>query len=299
MNTDVNIQIGNFEELQSPVKSKSLEQVYSITLRVVKCFLLTTGIIYVLICLMFLLFQNRLIFIPTNELTQVPVKSAHSFANLVVSSQNGQNLCAWYIPAKNSVGTVLYCRGNKGNISDDMSVTETWNRLSYNVMIFDYQGFGMSGGEPSELNCYDDAESVYNWLRDNRLLTKKIILHGKSIGGAIAAKLANHVKCDGLIIESSFTSIKELGRKRFPFVPSLLYYNEFPTETLLKSVETPVLIMHSTEDNTIPFYMGQKLFDAVHGEKSFYTLQGEQGQSISHNPGYLRALQTFTGSLKN
>lgn len=299
MNTDVNIQIGNFEELQSPAKSKSAAMAYSITMRVLKCFLLTSGIIYLLICLMFLLFQNRLIFMPTYNVYQVPVRSAHSFANLLIPSVNGQNISSWFVPSKDSVGTVLYCRGSKGNMSDDLGVIHAWNKLGYNVMIFDYQGYGVSRGEPSEYNCYDDSEAVLNWLKNNRLLNKKFIIHGKSIGGAVAAKLAMTNKCDGLIIESSFTSIPDLGAKRFPFIPTMLYYNEFPTEMLLKSVNAPTLVMHSSEDETIPFSMGQKLFDAVKGEKSFFTLKGEHNESLTHNPGYIRALQTFSGSLNN
>ncbi|MCM8538644.1 MAG: alpha/beta hydrolase [Lentisphaeraceae bacterium] len=298
MNTDVNIQIGNFEELQTPIRSKSAKLAYSVTMRVLKCFLLTCGMIYVLICLMFLLFQNRLIFMPTHFVSQVPVRSAHSFANLLIPSQSGQNINAWFVPSKSNTGTVMYCRGNKGNMSDDIRVIQVWNKLGYNVMIFDYQGFGISKGEPSEYNCYDDADAVYSWLRNNRLINKKFIIHGKSIGGAVAAKLATSTKCDGLIIESSFTSIEDLGKKRFPYIPGAFYYNEFPTETLLKSVSSPVLVMHSSEDETVPFGMGQKLFDAVKGEKSFFTLKGEHNETMAQTPSYLRALETFSGSLK-
>ncbi len=297
MNTDINIQIGNFEELETPAKSKSSNFVYSITARVLKIFLLTSGIIYALLCLMFLLFQNRLIFMPTHSVNQVPVRSAHSFANLVISSANGQSVTAWFVPSKNNIGTVLYCRSNKGNMSDDIGIVRTWNKIGYNVMIFDYQGFGMSRGEPSELNCYDDADAALAWLRSNRLLSKKFIIHGRSIGGAVAAKLAADNKCDGLVIESSFTSIPDLGKSRFPFIPQALYYNDFPTEKLLKAVNTNVLVMHSPEDKTIPFSMGQKLFEAAKGEKSFFTLEGDHNDSATHNPVYIRALQSFSGSL--
>ncbi|MCM8526562.1 MAG: alpha/beta hydrolase [Lentisphaeraceae bacterium] len=236
---------------------------------------------------------------PTYYVTQVPVHSAHSFVNLLIPSHNGQNINAWFIPSKNNTGTVMYCRSNKGNMSDDIRVIQSWNKLGYNVMIFDYQGFGLSKGEPSELNCYDDADAVYNWLRNNRLLNKKFIIHGKSIGGAVAAKMASLNKCDGVVIESSFTSIEELGKKRFPYIPSALYYNEFPTEKLLSSVSAPVLVMHSSEDETVPFSMGQKLFEAAQGEKSFFTLKGQHNEAMTQNPGYTRALQTFSGSLKN
>ena len=297
MNTDINIQIGNFEELATPEKTKKQSFAYSITARVLKIFLLTSGMIYALLCLMFLLFQNRLIFMPTYSVNQVPVQSAHSFVNLIIPSTDGQSITAWFIPAKNSEGTVLYCRSNKGNMSDDLGVVRTWNKIGYNVMVFDYQGYGMSKGEPSELNCYDDADAAINWLRSNRLLNKKFIIHGKSIGGAVAAKAASLNKCDGLIIESSFTSIPELGKVRFPFIPQALYYNEFPTEKLLKSVDSNVLVLHSPEDKTIPFSMGQKLFEAAKGEKSFYTLEGDHNDSPVHNPAYIRALQSFSGSL--
>ena len=297
MNTDVNIQIGNFEELQTPAKAKSSNFAYSITARVLKIFLLTSGIIYALICLMFLLFQNRLIFMPTYSVNQVPVRSAHSFANLVIPSAGGQSITAWFVPAENSNGTVLYCRGNKGNMSDDIGIIRTWNKLGYNAMVFDYQGFGQSKGEPSELNCYDDADAAVAWLRSHHMLNKKFIIHGRSIGGAIAAKLAADNKCDGLVIESSFTSIPDLGKSRFPFIPKALYYNDFPTEKFLKTVDTNILVMHSPEDKTIPFSMGQKLYEAAKGEKSFFTLEGDHNDSVTQNSVYIRALQSFSGSL--
>lgn len=299
MNTDVNIQIGNFEELQAPAKSNSLDAVTSLTYRVTKCFILTSAIVYGLLCLMFLLFQNRLIFMPTYQVSQVPVQAAHSFANLVVTSHSGHSISAWFIPAENNIGTVLYCRGNKGNMSDDMHVAETWRKLGYNVVLFDYQGYGISTGEPSELNCYDDAESMYNWLRNNRLMNKKIIIHGKNIGAAVAAKLAKENGCDGLVLESPLTSIKDLGKQRFPFIPGFLYYNDFPTSEYVKNVEAPLLVMHSPSDETVPFSMGQKVFDSATGHKNFFSLEGDHYESISHTPGYLRALQTFSGSLNN
>ena len=141
-----------------------------------------------------------------------------------------------------------------------------WDTMSWLSII---RGFGLSRGEPSEFNCYDDADAALNWLRHNRMLNNKFIIHGKSIGGAVAAKLAINNNCDGLVIESSLTSIQDLGKQRFPFIPEMLYYNDFPTEMLLKSVNSPVLVMHSPENESIPFSMGKKLFRGSERRKKF------------------------------
>lgn len=303
MDTNYNIELGGIEALApassvtTKVKKKIAER--SILWRVCSSLLLTCGLIYGLLCLMLLCFQNSLIFSPSHIIDTVPMQNGHSFHSIILQSNNDVRIHSWFIPAKENAGTILFCQSNKGNMSEQISTIEIWNKIGYNILLFDYQGYGMSNGEPSEENCYADAKAAYNWLKSHGYTHKNIFFHGRSMGGAVATKLAREVPCSGLILESTFTSMAGLGKAKMPYLPtSLLLYNEFPTERWLKTLKVPVLIMHSPEDETIPYKMARELFDAASTPKRFFPLTGDHRNGYKSTRGYIRTIKDFADGLK-
>jgi uncharacterized protein len=296
-NIDIDISIEDFDS--SVVKGSSSIVKNSILMRVIRVFALTAGLMYGLICLMFICFQDSLIYSPTHKIERVPVHAGHSFMNLVLETEDHLKINAWYIPAPQNNGTVLFCRGNKGNLSDDLGIIESWNRCGYNILSFDYRGYGISQGTPSEDGFYKDARAAYKWLESKNLTKKRFLIHGHSIGGGVASKLAVEVDCDGLILESTFTSLKDLAQQKFPMLPtSLICFSDFPTINRLSSVKAPIYVIHSPEDKNIPFKMAKEIYDSANLPKMFLTLKGENQDFPSPSAKYTSALSSFANSLQ-
>ncbi|MCM8532438.1 MAG: alpha/beta hydrolase [Lentisphaeraceae bacterium] len=298
MNTQSNIDISleGFDRI--PTTKVKINIKDNILYRVLYVFSITCGLIYGLILLMFVCFQDSLLYQPERAISRVPVQSGHSFMNIVLKAKDGNKLNAWYIPSHQNNGTVLFCRGNKGNMSNDHDVIETWNKNGYNILTFDYRGFGSSEGIPTEDGIYQDSEAALKWLEDNRLTQKRFIIHGHSLGTSVAARLAAKYNCDGLVLESSFTSLKKLTKLKFPILPtSIICFSEYPTEKYLSSVTAPVYVIHSPENKKVPFQMGKNVYKVANEPKMFLLNETADFNFPSHSPRYATSLASFANSL--
>jgi uncharacterized protein len=297
MNTQTNIDI-NIDFGRMPTgKVEARARKESLFFRFVKTCFVTCALTYFLICLMYICFQDSLLYKPVNNINRVPVQVGHSFMNLVLNSES-EHINAWFTPAPQNKGTVLFCRSSKGNMSDDVDLIEAWNRNGYNVMTFDYRGFGQSTGTPSEENCYSDVRAAYAWLKQKGLTKKRFIIHGFGLGGSVASKIAMEVECDGVILESAFTDLKELTKMRFPVLPtSLICFSTFPTANRLQSINAPIMIIHSPENEVIPYKMGRMLYEAAPQPKIFYPSNNWNNDSPSMSASYSRSLSSFANSL--
>jgi fermentation-respiration switch protein FrsA (DUF1100 family) len=235
--------------------------------------------------------QDRMVFFPTHELEGSPGDLGLDFQELMIEVADGERVHAWFVPAprdnpsgddsaENDRPTVIFCHGNGGNISHRLATIEVIHRLGGDLLLFDYRGYGQSDGSPSEANLYADAEACYRWLIDEiGVQPDRIVWFGRSLGGAVAVDLAARVDCAGLIVESSFTSAKEMGRRMFPWFPiGLLLRYQFDSVEKIGRVGCPVLVMHSQEDDMIPYSMGRQLFERAAEPKEFVTLVGDHNE---------------------
>ncbi len=233
------------------------------------------------ICVALYFFQTKLVFYPTRDFATTPSQIQLPYEDVFINVTTKEQIHGWYFAANNPdsnkrLPVVLFCHGNAGNISHRLETAELILSMDADILLFDYRGYGKSDGSPSEDKVYADAEACYNWLvEQKRVQPDNIILFGRSLGGAVAIELARRVKCDGLIVESSFTSATERGKKMFPLLPikHLLRY-KFDSIGKLSSLTCPVLVTHSPDDEIIPFEMGRRLFAAANEPKRFVTLRG-------------------------
>ena len=189
-------------------------------------------------------------------------------------SEDGVQLHGWWIPMKRARGTVLYCHGNAGNITNRIGVYRYLHRMKLNVFAFDYRGYGRSEGVPSEKGVCADARAAWDHLsQELEESPERIVLFGHSLGGAIAIDCATKRACAGLVAQSTFTNIKEMAKVRYPGVPlHLIATNRFRSLDKVRHLEIPKLFIHGTADETIPHVIGERLFENAAEPKEWYSV---------------------------
>lgn len=251
---------------------------------------------YVVVTIFMYFYQDKMVFVPTRNSVMTPDEFGIKFEEVSLRVSEQDSIHGWYFPVDSSAPTILFCYGNAGNKSRRMISIQFFIEQGLNLVIFDYRGYGQSDGKPGETNCYDDVERVYRWLVDEKKISpKKIIIFGRSLGGAIAIELATRVECAGLIVESSFTSIPDMSRLMFPYMfTDQLTKNKFDSIKKIKSVECPLLVTHSVEDDLIPFSMGRKLFEQGAEPKMFFELTGRHNdRDFLRDSAYIQTIKEF------
>ncbi len=248
--------------------------------------LLLAALIYGAMLLLVYLYQDHLLFIPDQPSRRVegtPADVGLLYEPVSLTTSDQVELDGWFLPAAASRGVILFCHGNAGNISHRFDSLLIFNQLGFSTLIFDYRGYGRSQGRPSEAGTYHDAEAAWRYLVEERgVEPDHIILFGRSLGAAVAARLATVHRAGGLILESCFTSVPDMAAHLYPLLPvrllSRLRYNVLDS---LAQVSCPLLVVHSRDDEIIPFSHGQRLFAAGRPPRTFLELKG------GHNEGFL------------
>jgi fermentation-respiration switch protein FrsA (DUF1100 family) len=233
--------------------------------------------------------QPTFLYKPVRGVIYTPEELDLEFEDVSLETADNIKLNAWFIPAKNARFTILYCHGNGGNIMHRLDTINIFYELGLNCFIFDYRGYGNSEGSPSEEGTYIDVETAYNWLiNEKKIPPENIIIFGRSIGGSIATYLAGKVTAKALVVDSAFTSYVDIGKKFYPYMP-VKWFARFKYDTIsyIRKVNCPVMVIHSQNDEMIPFEFGQELFDAVREPKKFVEIYG------SHNDGFLLSLYIY------
>jgi alpha-beta hydrolase superfamily lysophospholipase len=189
---------------------------------------------------------------------------------------DGQRLYGWYCRAENPVASALFCHGNTGNLTISADTIPHLLAAGLNVLFFDYRGFGRSTGKPTYDGVISDAVTaarLHDRLRPQHLPS---VLYGFSLGGAIAAQLLRRYAFDGLILHSTFTSLGALTRLLFPRVPlHLLGRHLFNTISVVRKLDIPLLVLHGTADEVVPYSMAHELYGACNTErKQIHCVEG-------------------------
>jgi fermentation-respiration switch protein FrsA (DUF1100 family) len=233
--------------------------------------------------------QPTFLYKPVRGVPYTPGELGLDFEDVVFKSGDGIQLTGWYIHARDSELTVLFCQGNGGNMMYCLDSINFLYNLGLNCFIFDYRGYGSSRGKTSEDGTYLDAFAAYDWLtKEKKLSPDNIIIFGRSLGGSIAAHLAGKRRAKALIIESSFTSYLDIGSRFYPYMP-VRWFARFNYNTIdyIRNVYCPIMIIHSRNDELIPFEFGRELYEAANEPKEFVEIFG------SHNDGFLMSGEIY------
>ncbi len=245
--------------------------------------------IYVLLALALYLLQGKMVFLsglPGRALTATPGDIGLEYEDVSLTTSDDERLHGWYVPATDRRGVVLFFHGNAGNISHRLDSIGIFHQLGLDTLIIDYRGYGQSTGKTNEQGTYLDAQAAWSYLVDERgIPADRIIIFGRSLGGAVGAWLGAQPDMKNgpaaVIIESSFTSGVDMARQLYPFLPAQLITRlRYPAVEYASRLQCPVLVVHSRDDEIIPFAMGQSIYAAVKQRKSFLELRGD------HNNGF-------------
>jgi uncharacterized protein len=200
--------------------------------------------------------------------------------------QDRPKLNGWFFPANTNSPrahlAVLICHGNAGNISHRLDLYGLLLATGVNVFAFDYRGYGRSEGKPSETGTYQDAESAHSWLVARGFAGTNIIALGESLGGGIASELALRLPLGGLVLQSTFTSILDIGKELFPWLPvRIMATIKYDTRSKLPKINVPVLVIHGPGDSIIPFHHAEQNFAAANEPKLFWKLAGDHNDPLT------------------
>lgn len=214
--------------------------------------------------------------------------------DICLNATDGVRLSAWFFPAdadsRRADYALLVCHGNAGNISHRLELCSSLLRTGVSVLVFDYRGYGHSEGKMSEEGTYCDAQGAYQWLQKRGFEGQKIIVFGESLGGGVACELAARETVGGLILQSTFTNIADVGAELFPWLPvRWLSTIKYDTVKKLPRVHVPVMVTHSRDDLLVRFHHAEKNFAAANEPKMFW--ETSCGHSYSSEIDYDRCVE--------
>lgn len=233
-------------------------------------------------------FEYSCLYFPERDIPRTPAQLGLAWEDHTINTVDGVRIKLWHIKARApQAPLVLYFHGNGGNISSYIDEAAVLSGLGCDVLLVEYRGYGESGGSPSEKGFYLDAQAAYDWAL-RALRPSRTVAFGRSLGTAVAADLAVNRPVSALLLESPFTSGIEIGKDKFPRLPvRLIMTQKYDTLSKITSLKCPLLVLHSPQDEIVPFRMGRKLFETASVPKAFVELRG------GHNDGWSSSGDVF------
>lgn len=251
-------------------------------MRLVRSMFLIVILIYLGISLFLYFYAEKIIF--------QPQPSSYQDTNQIIKidSGDGGKISAIYLNNPDARYTILFSHGNAEDIGTSLPFLESIKATGFSIFTYDYRGYGTSTGNATEETSYQDAEAAFDYLVNNLSVpTNRIIVLGRSLGGAVAVDLAQRRQVGGLIIESSFVSAYRVLTK-IPVFP----FDKFKSLSKIKKINCPVLVIHGTKDEIIPFWHGERLFQEVEEQKQSLWVEG-----ADHNNLFARAEERYKQAL--
>ncbi|MBF6329939.1 alpha/beta hydrolase [Nocardia transvalensis] len=230
---------------------------------------------------------NALTFLPEREIVMTPAEFGAAYEDLYFTAADGVRINAWLVRAQKPVGHILFAHGNGGNIGDRSPVLALLAAAGFDVLIFDYRGYGRSGGRPGERGAYLDARAAREeLLRQPGIDTERVLYLGKSLGGAVMIELATAFPPVGMILMSTFTGLRDAARAVYPFLPTPFVPNAFPSLRRIRTLHVPMLIMHGDNDELLPVRMAHQLYNAAPGPKQLKIYPGGAHNDLVLSPDW-------------
>ena len=244
---------------------------------------------------------NSQLFFPDSEMAAEPAEFGMAFEDQWIDTSDGVRLHSWWIPAHQPKAVLLFFHGNAGNISHRLHNLRLLHGMGISTLIPDYRGYGRSGGRPDEKGFYRDAQAAYVAAAKRAGETKcRLVVFGRSLGGAAAVSVGGLKAVSGVILESTFTNLGDMAKSLY-LLPGLdkLLGGRFDSDERIQDIKAPLLFIHGNRDQIVPLSLGRRLYERASGPKAFFTVEGA-GHNDTVNTGgaeYLTRIAAFLDGL--
>ncbi len=258
-------------------------------------FMLVVAVCYGLLVVVYFM-QDRMLYlsgVPGRTLTMTPTNVGMDYQDVSIETTDGVTLHGWFIAGRTS-RVLLFFHGNAGNISHRLDSIRLFQDLGLSVLIIDYRGYGQSEGRTTERGIYRDADAAWRYLIEDRgIVASDIVIFGRSLGASVASRLAAQQQPLALIVESSFTSVPDIAQHLYPWLPARwLSRLSHATRDYVRDVRCPVLVVHSRDDEIIPFHHGEAIFASANEPRTLLAIRG------THNYAFLQYERAYIGGLR-
>lgn len=245
-------------------------------------------------------FERSMIYFPSRGYDVHPGSAGLDWERLRLRASDGVELEAWWLPGPRPDAPVLLClHGNGGSLSHRVEKMRLFRGAGAAQLWVDYRGYGASAGVPSEKGLYRDAEAAWSWLAARGVPASRVVVYGESLGGGVAVELATRRGPAGLIFESGFTSLADMAKLVLPRFPARLASERYDSLGKIAGWKGPLLVLHSPQDDIVPFELGRRVFEAAPGPKTFVELKGDHNEGfLATGPAYGKAVADFLARLK-
>ncbi len=259
-------------------------------------FIVVIAACYVLLVVVVYFMQSRMLYlpgVPGRTLTMTPTDVGMDYQDVFIETTDGVTLHGWFIAGRSSQ-VLLFFHGNAGNISHRLDSIRQFQDLGLSVLIVDYRGYGQSEGRTTERGIYRDADAAWRYLIEDRdIVASDILIFGRSLGASVAARLAAQHQPLALIVESSFTSVPDIAQELYPWLPARwLSRLSHATREYVRDVQCPILVVHSRDDEIIPFRHGEEIFASANEPRTLLAIRG------THNDAFLQDARNYIGGLR-
>ena len=252
---------------------------------------------YLVITFVLFFFQRNLLYYPAIN-NYSGEKLNVSVEKVKIKTEDNIELLSWY-HKKNSgdYKTILFLHGNAGTLENRIYKINHFKNMNVNFLIIAWRGFSGNKGKPTEKGLYEDAKSALRWLANKGVKEESIIIYGESLGTGVATEIAQNKNFAGVILETPFTSMVNVGKTKYPFFPvSFLLKDKYESDKKIKNIKSPILIMHGEVDKLVPFWMGKKLYSLANEPKYSYFSKYDD-HMMEYNEKLLNELKKFIDSL--
>ena len=251
---------------------------------------------YFSISMFMYIFQRTFMYHPNVKNTD-STTAQFDYKEVHINSENDIKLKSWFAYANPNNKTILFFHGNAGELSARVYKLNKFHELDLNFLIISWRGFSGNNGKPTEQGLYKDAENAVAWLVAKGINKKDIILYGESLGTGIAIELATKDQYSGVILESPYTSMIDMGKRFYPFLPiSILQKDKYNSLKKLNMIKSPILVLHGKADTLVPFYMGKKIYDAAN-EPKYYYFPDIDNHMMTYDQNMMKTLSNFVDEI--
>ncbi len=240
---------------------------------------------------------SSLLFCPEKVLKERPLDFGLKYNDIHIPLENGNSLYGWYIPAnKKTKKHIIYFHGSKGNLSLYLGGIKELHKVGENILIVDYEGFGLSSGNPTIKNTINDGFAIYDFLLNYKhLKPEDISLFGYSYGGAIAIKVALKRKVYAILVESTFSSLNEIAVSKYsPLVSFIVSKHLLNTLSNIKQIDVPVIVAYAEKDQIIPTTHSINIYKNANSPKYLFKIKNAQHHNIFKfvSPNYIELIKS-------